>query len=361
MHSRYGVADTMKKFHAGLVGISGYTGMELARLLTLHPQMELSMACSRTEAGRNLGDFYPFLRTLPGSQIQISVFDPNIAARDCDIVFLAVPAGAAMRMASELVKRNVKTVDFSADFRLSDPQEYQDWYGTLHEQKALLEEAVYGLPELYEEKIKNASLVANPGCYPTASILALYPALKKGLIIPDTIIIDAKSGASGSGRKAAISNIFCEISDNFRAYGLPRHRHTPEIEQELGKIAGSRPVINFTPHLVPMKRGILATIYAQLASPELTLSQIHDAYVDTWRGHPWIRILPQGELPSTINVRGSMFCDIGLIVDNRTKRLIVISAIDNMCRGASGQALANANLMCGLPVNVGLVDLAPMF
>lgn len=351
---------SMKKIRVGLVGISGYTGMELARLLAFHPSMSLVMACSRTEAGRRLGDFYPFLRSLPGGDVQISVFNPKIATRDCDIVFLAVPAGSAMRMAADLLREGVKVVDFSADFRLNDPAEYQEWYKRPHEQKELLAEAVYGLPELNGEKIAKARLTANPGCYPTASILALYPLLKNRLIDPDSIIIDAASGASGAGRKAAIPNLFCEISDDFRAYGAPGHRHTPEIEQELGKISASRPVITFTPHLVPMKRGILATIYAKPAREDLTQVMAHEAMAAEWRGKPWIRLLPQGELPRTINVRGSMFCDIAVAVDSRAKRLLVFSAIDNLCRGASGQALANANLMSGLPMEAGLENLAPL-
>lgn len=350
----------MKKIRAGLVGISGYTGMELSRLLVSHPNMQLVMACSRNEAGRNLGDFYPFLRHLPGSDVQISVFDGKIAARDCDIVFLAVPAGTAMRMAAQLLESGVRVVDFSADFRLDDPGEYQDWYNIPHEHAELLSKAVYGLPEINAAKIKDAKLVANPGCYPTASILALYAALRFRLIEPHSIIIDAKSGASGAGRKAAIPNLFCEVSDDFRPYGIPRHRHTPEIEQELGKISGIRPIINFTPHLVPMKRGILATIYATLSDETLTLAKIHDLFNDFWRQAPWIRILPQGELPRTVAVRGSMFCDIGLSVDSRSKRLLIFSAIDNLCRGAAGQALANANLMCGLPATAGMENLCPL-
>lgn len=350
----------MKKIRAGLVGISGYTGMELARLLVNHPSMNLVMACSRTEAGRELGDFYPFLRSLPGGDVQITVFNPKIAARDCDIVFLAVPAGSAMRMAAELLSEGVKVVDFSADFRLNDPAEYQDWYKFPHERRELLAEAVYGLPELNGEKIANARLVANPGCYPTASILGLCALLKHKLIEPESIIIDAASGASGAGRKAAVPNLFCEISDDFRAYGAPGHRHTPEIEQELGKIAGARPVITFTPHLAPMKRGILATIYAKPSGNDLTLAKVHKALEAEWHDKPWIRILPQGELPRTSNVRGSMFCDISAALDTRAKRLLIFSAIDNLCRGASGQALANANLMCGLPVNAGLENLAPI-
>lgn len=350
----------MKKIKAGLIGISGYTGMELTRLLANHPAIELTVACSRAEAGRKLGDFYPFLRALPGADLEISVYDPEQIIKECELVFLAVPAGTAMRMVCELVPAGVKVVDFSADFRLRDAKVYEEWYKLPHTCSNLLQSAVYGLPELYGDQIKQSSLVANPGCYPTASILALYPALKHKLINHANIIIDAKSGASGAGRKATIPNLFCEISDNFRAYGLPQHRHTPEIEQELAIIGGEKMIINFTPHLVPMKRGILATIYTTLTDSAASLEKMLEIYSQTYKDCSWIRVLPLNELPQTVNVRGSMFCDIGLAHDKRANRLIILSAIDNLCRGASGQALANANLMCGLPVDCGMEKLAPL-
>lgn len=349
----------MNKIKVGLVGISGYTGMELARLLTRHPGMELSMACSRNEAGRKLSDFYPFLRHLPGADLIITSYDVRQAAEKCELVFLAVPAGTAMRMAEELVNAGIKVVDFSADFRLQEASVYEEWYKLPHTASHLLESAVYGLPELYENEIKKAILVANPGCYPTATLLGLFPVLKQGLINPESIIIDAKSGASGAGRKAVIPNLFCEISDDFRAYGIPGHRHTPEIEQEISKIAQKTVSVTFTPHLVPMKRGILATIYAVLASAQ-TLDSVHKIYCQTYANYPWIRVLPLNELPRTINTRGSMFCDIGLVHDERNNRLLILSAIDNLCRGASGQALASANLMCGLGLTAGLRDLSPL-
>lgn len=341
------------------MGISGYAGMELARLLAAHPVTELAMACSRTEAGKKLGEFYPFLSGLPGSDVVISPFDPGEAS-SCQLAFLAVPAGTAMRMASELLALGVKVIDFSADFRLRDPAVYEQWYGQPHCACKELAGAVYGLPELNAREIAAASIIANPGCYPTASILGLYAALGNDLIDPSTIIIDAISGASGAGRKAAIPTLFCEISDNFRAYGLPRHRHTPEIEQELSHICGEPATITFTPHIAPMKRGILATIYARLKNPRLPLAQIQAIYEEQWRDHPWIRVLAPGKLPETAHVRGSMFCDVAVTKDERTGRLIILSAIDNLCRGAAGQALANANLVCGLPVDCGMEHLAPL-
>lgn len=350
----------MDKIRAGLVGISGYAGMELARLMTRHPQMELVLACSRAEAGRKLGDFYPFLRKLPGADVEISVYEAKAAADQCDIVFLAVPAGTAMQMAADLLPLGARVVDFSADFRLHDPDVYQAWYKIPHSAPDLLSSAVYGIPEIYAEALRKTRLVANPGCYPTASILGLYPALRNGLIRTDNIVIDAKSGASGAGRKPAIATLFCEVSDNFRAYGLPAHRHTPEIEQELSGVTGDTVRLIFSPHLVPMKRGILATIYTELADPGTSLETVRSAYMQVWGNEPWIRVLPSGQLPETAHTRGSMFCDIGLVVDIRTGRLIILSAIDNLCRGAAGQALACANLVCGLPVDAGLRDLAPL-
>ncbi|MDR2744155.1 MAG: N-acetyl-gamma-glutamyl-phosphate reductase [Desulfovibrio sp.] len=348
----------MKTYRVGLVGITGYAGMEVARLLAGHPVLRLVMACSRAEAGKRLGEFYPFLEKLPGADVVISIFEPEKAAASCDIVFLAVPAGTAMDMAAPLIANGVKLVDFSADFRLRSRQVYEEWYSRPHNAPDLLKEAVYGIPEIYAEQIAGARLVANPGCYPTCSILGLYAALKNDLIETEGIVIDAKSGASGAGRKSAVETLFCEVSDTFRAYGLPRHRHTPEIEQEVSLLAGRDVRLSFNPHLVPMNRGIFATIYAGLKYPRMSACEAHEAFGKTWEGSRWIRVLPQGALPETRYVRGGMFCDIGIVADQRTGRLIVLSVIDNLCRGAAGQAIANANLMCGLPVETGLT-LAP--
>lgn len=352
----------MNTIRAGLVGISGYAGMELARLLAVHPHIKLTMACSRAEAGKKLGDFYPFLRHLPGSEIEISVYDAEHAAKECDIVFLAVPAGTAMKMVPELLESDLRVVDFSADFRLRDPAIYEEWYRLPHTATKYIAEAVYGLPELYAAQIAKARLVANPGCYPTACILGLYAALKNNIIQAHGILIDAKSGASGAGRKAAIPNLFCEVEEDFRPYGVPAHRHTPEIEQEFSFAwAGNGNVgnISFVPHLVPMKRGILAAIYTKLKN-HAAEDDIRNIFSKTWGKSPWIRVLPPACLPETANTRGSMFCDISVVVDARTDRLIVFSAIDNLCRGASGQALANANLMFDLPVNCGMENMAPL-
>ena len=284
----------MKTINVGLVGITGYAGMELTRLLVSHPSMRLAMACSRAESGKRLGDFYPFLNHMPGADVVISVFDPQEAARQCDVVFLAVPAGTAMDMAELLLREGVKVVDLSADFRLRDPETYATWYKREHVCSDLLHKAVYGLPELYAAEIAKAKLIANPGCYPTSVILGLYAAIKNDLVYADDIVVDAKSGATGAGRKAVVPTLFCEVSDNFRAYGLPTHRHTPEIEQEISLLAGHDITLSFNTHILPTNRGILSTIYTKLKNPATTLDEVREVFTRTWEHSPWIRILPKG-------------------------------------------------------------------
>ncbi len=343
---------------AGLIGVSGYTGMELVRLLATHPHFELSLASSRQEAGKKVSDIYPFMLKNQGADIVITNPSASEIKHNCDIVFLAVPHGIAMNMAEELLEEGCKIVDLSADFRIKSKEIFETWYKSPHTASHLLDKAVYGLPELYSEKIKNAQLVANPGCYPTASILGLYPALKNKIISKEHIVIDAKSGTSGAGRKAQVGSLFCEVFDSFKAYGLTTHRHTPEIEQELSFVANEDIVLSFNPHLVPMNRGILATIYTNI-NKDMDLEEIHSLYTQCYKNDRFVRVLPLGSLPETRNVRGTMFCDIGLSLCKRTKRLIITSAIDNVARGASAQALANANLMTGQDIAAGL-ELAPL-
>ncbi len=344
---------------AGLVGVTGYTGMELVRLLENHPCMELVRVTSRKEAGVPLADIYPFLRGLRTGSIVIAEPDADDLAAACDVVFLAIPHGAAMTMGADLLRKGCKVVDLSADYRLRDKAVYEQWYKVEHTEPEALGKAVYGLPELYARDVAGARLVANPGCYPTASILGLYPALKEGLIERDDIVIDAKSGTTGAGRGANLGSLFCEVHDTFRAYNLGKHRHTPEIEQELSAVAGRGLTVSFNTHLLPINRGILATIYTKLNKPGATLAEAHEVYSRVYAPHPFVRVLPAGSLPELRSVRGTMFCDIALVHDPRTNRLIILSAIDNLCRGASGQALANANLMAGLPLDAGL-RLAPL-
>lgn len=372
-------------YKAGLVGISGYTGMELARALITHPHINLVMATSRQEKGKTIQELYPFLRSFTLGNLVIEDNDPKQLADTCDVVFLAVPHGVAMDTAAQILdhaakqKKDIKVVDLSADFRIKDTKTYEDWYHVPHTQSEYLKEAVYGLVDLYEDDIKNARLVANPGCYPSASILGLYPALLHKCIETDSIVIDAKSGTTGAGRKAVVSSLFCEVHDSFKPYGLGgKHRHTPEIEQELALIAKEDMTISFNPHLLPMHRGILATIYTKLKD-NITQEEIHSIYEKTYgkanattenntqntneahvsKHAKFIRVLPSGQLPETRYVRGSMFCDIGITVDQRTKRLIITVAIDNLARGASLQAIANANLMLGLALETG-IDIIPL-
>lgn len=337
----------------GLVGVTGYTGMELTRILLGHPELRLTRVTSRKEAGKRLAAIYPFLQGTYLAELEITAPDSAELARDCDLVFLAVPHGTAMEMAAELRGHGTRVVDLSADFRLRDRDVYESWYKVEHTRADLLPEAVYGLPELYADQIRRASLVANPGCYPTSAILALYPALAANLIHFDDLVIDSKSGTSGAGRKASVGTLFCEVSDTFKAYNLTKHRHTPEIEQELSLAAGRELRLSFNTHLLPINRGILTTAYARLRSEE-DAAEVRACYESFYAGKPWVRVLPAGTMPETRWVRGTNFCDLGLITDPRTNRLIVVSAIDNLCRGASGQAVVNANLMLGLNDSCGL-------
>lgn len=345
----------IQKIQAAIIGGTGYTGIELIRLLSLHPNIQPILITSREQCGKKLCEVHPFLSGMPYAETIFSSLDHKAIGKTCDVAFLAVPHGTGMEIASQLLEQGIKVIDLSADFRLNNPMTYSQWYHLEHKAPHLLSEAVYGIPELNEEFIKRASIVANPGCYPTSIILGLYPAIKHGLIKLENIIIDSKSGTSGAGRNTSTpSLLFCEIQNSFKAYNIGIHRHTPEIEQELSYIAKQPITVTFSPHLLPITRGILSTIYTQLA---LSISQdeVHRLYMDTWKDQPWIRIVPSEKLPETRNVCGTMFCDIGVVVDIRTQRLIIISAIDNLCRGASGQAIANANLMFNLPITTGLM------
>jgi N-acetyl-gamma-glutamyl-phosphate reductase len=336
--------------------------MELVRLIEGHPCMRLTRVTSRKEAGSLLQSIYPFLQHFESGQLVISEPDPDDLAASCDVVFLAIPHGASMTLGATLARKGLKVVDLSADFRIRDKGVYEQWYKVEHTEPEILAEAVYGLPEIYADQvspISGATLVANPGCYPTAAILGLYPALKNGLIESTDMVIDAKSGASGAGRGANVGSLFCEVYDTFRAYSLGKHRHTPEIEQELSALTGQDITLSFNPHLLPVNRGILTTMYTKLKDPATSLEAVRKAYTDAYAGCSFVRLLSDGGLPELRSVRGTMFCDIALVIDPRTSRLIVLSAIDNLCRGASGQAVANANLMCGLPLETGL-RLAPL-
>jgi N-acetyl-gamma-glutamyl-phosphate reductase len=333
-----------------IAGASGYTGFELVRILSHHPQVVLTTITSRQQAGLRLDEVYPAFKG--HCELVFANTDPEILAADADLVFTALPHQAAMDIVPELLKRGVKVVDLSADYRLKDPMVYEAWYQA-HKTPELLPEAVYGLPELHRDRIRNARLVANPGCYPTSVILAVAPLLDKGLIEHQTLIADSKSGVTGAGRGVSLSVHFCEVSDSFKAYKVTEHRHTPEMEQELTSLAGEPVCLTFTPHLVPMSRGILSTVYATLRD-EATADHIDEAFASFYREAPFVRLCGRGDLPTTLQVRGSNYCDLGWRVDVRNRRVIVVAVIDNLTRGASGQAVCNMNLMSGMTEELGL-------
>jgi len=340
-----------------IVGASGYTGGELGRLLCNHPDVSITVATSRQNEGVPLNRLYPHLTG--GIDIVCSNPASSEIAERADFIFCAVPHKTAMDVVPTFLEAGKKVVDLSADFRLRDVNVYEQWYQP-HSSAHLLDRAVYGLPELYRSKIKNADLVANPGCYPTSITLALAPLLKAGLIDPNSIIIDSKSGTSGAGRSAHVGTLFCEVTEGFRAYKVGGvHRHVPEIEQNLSDVAGNPLNVTFTPHLLPISRGILSTSYAKLKNGADS-DAIHALYQRMYADEPFIRVLDPGVQPATQYVRGSNYCDIGLAIDSRTDRVIITSAIDNIVKGASGQAVQNMNLMCGFAEDTGLKQ-APLF
>lgn len=344
-------------YKIGIVGASGYTGVELARLLVNHADVELTVATSRQYAGQQLADIYPSLRGRTDVVLEDVVVEDLV--QRADLFFTAVPHQTAMNIVPALLAAGKKVVDLSADFRIDDAEVYEAWYQE-HIAKEFLDEAIYGLPELNRSQIKGARLVANPGCYPTSIILGLAPLLKAGIIEPSTIIADCKSGASGAGRAASVATLFCEVSGGFKAYKVGSHRHTPEIEQEIGKLAGRPVTVSFTPHLVPMTRGILSTVYAGLVQ-EIGQEEIDQLYADFYQNEPFVRPCAPGTFPATQFVRGSNYCDIGCKLDPRTNRLVILSAIDNLVKGAAGQAVQNMNIMLDLDEGAGLgvVPLAP--
>ncbi|MFO7607233.1 MAG: N-acetyl-gamma-glutamyl-phosphate reductase [Desulfurivibrionaceae bacterium] len=334
----------------GIVGASGYTGEELARIIVRHPEVELTVATSRQFAGRKLGEVFPNLRGLV--DITLENAEPDEIIDRADLIFTAVPHQTAMDIVPKFLDAGRKVVDLSADFRISDAAVYEKWYQA-HSAPDYLPRAVYGLPELYREKIKKTTLVANPGCYPTSIILGAAPLLKAGLIDASTIVADSKSGASGAGRSALVGSLFCEVSDGFRAYKVGEHRHTPEIEQELSVLSDRPVTISFTPHLLPIARGILSTVYASLREG-VDAAQVASVYEEFYRDERFVRLWPAGTYPATQYVRGSNFCDIGFKVDPRTGRIVILSAIDNLIKGAAGQAIQNMNLVCGFAEDEGL-------
>ena len=341
----------------GIIGATGYAGGELVRILTGHKDAEIKWYGSRSYIGKKYADVYRNMFQI----VDAECMDDNMEelASQVDVIFTATPQGLCASLVNEEILSKVKIIDLSADFRLKDVKVYEEWYKIEHKAPQFLEEAVYGLCEINREDVKKARLVANPGCYTTCSILTAYPLAKEGMIDMSTLIIDAKSGTSGAGRGAKLPNLFCEVNENMKAYGVANHRHTPEIEEQLGYAAGEKVVLNFTPHLVPMNRGILATEYAKLTK-EVSWDDVKAVYDRYYGNEKFVRVLGQDEYPETKWVEGSNYVDIGFKIDPRTNRIIMMGAIDNLVKGAAGQAVQNMNLMFGLEESEGL-DLVPMF
>ena len=342
---------------AGIIGSTGYAGGELVRILTGHKDVEIKWFGSRSYIDKKYASVYQNMFQI----VDAVCMDDNMEelAEQVDVIFTATPQGLCASLVNEEILSKVKIIDLSADFRIKDVATYEKWYGITHPSPQFIEEAVYGLCEVNREQIKKARLIANPGCYTTCSILTAWPLAKEGLIDMDTLVIDAKSGTSGAGRGAKVQNLFCEVNENMKAYGVETHRHTPEIEEQLGYAAGREVTLSFTPHLVPMNRGILATEYAKLTRP-VSWEEVRAVYEKYYKEETFIRLLDKGVFPETKWVEGSNYVDIGFHIDERTGRMIMLGAIDNLVKGAAGQAVQNMNLVFGLPEDEGL-KLVPMF
>lgn len=341
----------------GIIGATGYAGGELVRILSGHKDAEIKWYGSRSYIDRKYADVYRNMFQI----VDAVCMDDNMEelASQVDVIFTATPQGLCASLVNEEILSKTKIIDLSADFRLKDVKVYEEWYKIEHKAPRFLEEAVYGLCEVNRESVRNARLVANPGCYTTCSILTAYPLAKEGLIDMSTLIIDAKSGTSGAGRGAKVPNLFCEVNENIKAYGVASHRHTPEIEEQLGYAAGEQVTLSFTPHLVPMNRGILATEYAKLTK-DASWEDVKAVYDKSYGDEKFIRVLDKDVCPETKWVEGSNYVDIGFKIDPRTNRIIMMGVIDNLVKGAAGQAVQNMNLMFGLEESEGL-ELVPMF
>ncbi|MBM0636458.1 N-acetyl-gamma-glutamyl-phosphate reductase [Campylobacter sp. VicNov18] len=331
----------------GILGASGYTGSELVRILFNHPKVKIVYLGSRLNAGRNYQELYPHLA------LNLCFENKALEELELDLLFLATPHNLSAKIVSQALLKRMKVIDLSADFRLKNPKDYELWYDFTHPNVRLLQDAVYGLCELYKEEIKKANFIANPGCYTTCSILSLYPLFKEKIIDFNSVFIDAKSGVSGAGKSTTINNLFCEVNENIKAYSLASHRHTPEIEEHLAYAAGEKITLQFTPHLIPMQRGILITAYAHLKS-NVEEQDIRDIYAKHYQNAKFIRLLPPQSFPQTRWVKSSNFVDINFSIDKRTNRIIVLGAIDNLIKGAAGQAVQNMNLMFDFDEDEGL-------
>lgn len=341
----------------GIIGSTGYAGGELVRLLINHKEAEIKWFGSRSYVDKKYADVYQNFFQI----VDDKCMDDNMEAlaNEVDVIFTATPQGLCASLVNEDILNKVKIVDLSADFRIKEVATYEKWYGIEHKSPQFIEEAVYGLCEINREDIKSARLIANPGCYPTCSTLSIYPLAKEGLIDMSTVIIDAKSGTSGAGRGAKVDNLYCEVNENIKAYGVANHRHTPEIEEQLSYASGEEVLLNFTPHLVPMNRGILITAYATLKK-DVTYEEVKAVYDKYYANEKFVRVLEKDVCPQTKWVEGSNYVDVNFKIDPRTKRIIMMGAMDNLVKGAAGQAVQNMNLMFGLKESEGL-ELVPMF
>jgi N-acetyl-gamma-glutamyl-phosphate reductase len=343
---------------AGIIGSTGYAGGELVRILLGHKDVEIKWYGSRSYIDKKYASVYQNMFQLVDDVCK----DDNMEqlAKEVDVIFTATPQGLCASLVNDEILSKVKVIDLSADFRIKDVKTYEEWYKIGHKSPQYIDEAVYGLCEINREKVKQARIVANPGCYPTCSTLSIYPLLKEDLIDGNTIIIDAKSGTSGAGRGAKVDNLYCEVNENIKAYGVAGHRHTPEIEEQLGYAYDGTPLtINFTPHLVPMNRGILVTAYAKLVK-DVSYEDIKAVYDKYYGKERFVRVLEKGVCPETRWVEGSNYVDVNFVIDPRTKRVVVMGAMDNLVKGAAGQAVQNMNLIMGLPEEEGLL-MPPMF
>ena len=341
----------------GIIGSTGYAGGELVRLLMNHKEAEIKWFGSRSYVDKKYAEVYQNFFQI----VDDKCMDDNMEAlaNEVDVIFTATPQGLCASLVNEDILNKVKIVDLSADFRIKDVATYEKWYGIEHKSPQFIEEAVYGLCEINREDVKKARLIANPGCYPTCSTLSIYPLAKEGLIDMNTVIIDAKSGTSGAGRGAKVDNLYCEVNENIKAYGVANHRHTPEIEEQLSYASGEEVLLNFTPHLVPMNRGILITAYAALKK-DVTYEEVKAIYDKYYADEKFVRVLEKDVCPQTKWVEGSNYVDVNFKIDPRTKRIIMMGAMDNLVKGAAGQAVQNMNLMFGLKESEGL-ELIPMF
>lgn len=347
-HNR--IINSVSKIKIGIIGGTGYTGVELLRLLAVHPHVELALITSRSEAGRSVTDLFPSLRGFT----ELSFSSPETSFNDCDLVFSATPNGIAMTHAQKLIDNGIKLIDLAADFRIKDIATWSHWYGMTHCCPDLVQQAVYGLPEINRDSLKTANIVANPGCYPTATTLGFLPLVENQLVDLSDLVADTKSGVTGAGRGANVANLYSEVNDSFKAYAVAGHRHHPEISQNLSNIANSSVDLTFVPHLTPMLRGIHATLYANLRDQDMATTEIQELFETRYKDEPFVDVLPLGSHPDTRSVKTSNMCRIALHKAGGSGKLVVLSVIDNLTKGAAGQAIQNMNIMFGFDERSGL-------